>query len=306
VVISELNDFRHIFFTGSDADLPPRAGVRVRGEFPLTRPPRSEGARLARNLDDTASDPDPLVQWLMHKAGVDPWAYRPQPLARRLPACLRHLRTTCPVTAIDLLEREQRLVPTALDALLIGVSEFFRDAAVFSHLEKVVIPELLRTRRSLRICSVGSSGGQELYSMAILLAEAGALEDSYLLGVDCRPEAIKRAAQGVFNSLEGLPIQHRTPYFRQVDDNWVASEHLRRHLNWHQSDLFTWADQSPWDIILFRNVAIYLKDAHASEAWRRLTARLVPDGFFVTGKAEVPPHGLELTRSAASVYRKHP
>lgn len=295
-----LHDLSHIFFSGSELAASDGRAVKPRGAARSGAAP----SFARRESTESSAEPDPLVRWLLEQVGVDAQIYRASPLVRRLPACLRQLRSDGPASAQALLQRRAELVPLALDALLIGVSEFFRDAAVFDHLQRVVLPELLRPGRPLRVCSVGSSAGQELYSLAILLAEAGALDGAQLLGVDCRPEAVARASRGVFPSLEGLPSAFREKYFRADAEGWAAIEPLRRALAWETSDLFAWKNSEPWDLILFRNVAIYLTEQHTCRAWEKLTAQLAPGGCIVTGKAETPPRHLQLHRSAHSVYRK--
>ena len=73
----------------------------------------------------------------------------------------------------------------ALNALLIGVTGFFRDEGAFAHLQDVAIPELLRNSPSPRMLCVGCSDGAEPYSLAITLLEAGG-RDFSIRGIDCR------------------------------------------------------------------------------------------------------------------------
>ena len=92
------------------------------------------------------------------------------------------------------------LVPKALESLLIGTTEWFRDEPVFEQLEKQVLPMLLHRTDNLRVWSAGASEGLELYSLAVLLAKCGRLSGSHLLGSDCRVEAIDRAERGIYGA----------------------------------------------------------------------------------------------------------
>ncbi len=227
---------------------------------------------------------------------------------RRVQACLRQLRVTSPDSARDLVERRPELLPLVLNIALIGVSEFFRDRPVFAQLEKNVLPELLEKRRCLRVCSVGASGGQEIYSIAILLAEAGVIERSMLLGVDCRADAVRSAHAGIFGprDMAGVEEDRRERFFQPTDNGcWAISSVIKNRIRWRVQDLLELDEPQSWDLILFRNVAIYFNDTHVVEAWRRLCGQLAPGGFFVTGKAEKPPGFLPLTRVAPSIYRKN-
>ncbi|CAM2963963.1 CheR family methyltransferase [Rariglobus hedericola] len=249
----------------------------------------------------------PLMAWMLERAGLEPAAYRPAAMQRRVSACLRQLRVSTPDSARELLERKPEMLPFALNTVLIGVSEFFRDRAAFDYLESEVLPQLLKTRGGLRVCSAGSSGGQELYSVAMLLAEAGVLEACALLGVDCRSDAIKRAAKGVYSAedMAGIEPERCRRFFEIAGLRWMVQPVLKKQIQWEAADLLTFKADAPFDLILFRNVSIYLNEAHGTETWGRLCDQLTPGGFLITGKAEKPPATLPLVRVAHSIYRKN-
>lgn len=249
---------------------------------------------------------NPFAAWVLQQSGLDPAAYRPKPIERRVLACLRQLRVFSTHSARRLLDRSPWFLPVALDALLVGVSEFFRDPAVFERLQFDVLPELLRTHRGIRVYSAGVSAGQELYSVAILLDTMQALEPSELLGVDCRPQAIAEASAGIFSEQElaGLTATQRDTYFRRQNGRRVASPRLGARLDWRCASITEFSEPQPRQLVLFRNVAIYLQPQAEAEMWTHLYGQLETGGFLVTGKAEQPPATLPLTRIARSIYRK--
>ncbi len=274
-----------------------------------------DGRRL-----DTSSDPpnrrrsgsqagelDPFLDWLFTQAGLDPGAYQARALQRRLAACLRALRVPSTGAARALLEERRELLPLCVDAALIGVSAFFRDEPVFEQLRLSVLPELLKDRRGLRVCSTGCAEGQELYSIAMLLGELGALEKTELLGIDCRPEAIARARAGCFpeKELETIAPTLRNRYFSRAGGRACVAAELAARMRWVLRDMFAPAQAEPaWDLILFRNVAIYLRAERAARLWEQLANSLSPGGALVTGKAERPPDRLPLRRISTCIYRK--
>lgn len=248
---------------------------------------------------------DPFLDWLIQRGGLDGGAYRPAAIQRRLPACLRQLRVASPRAARELLERRPELVSGALSAVLIGVSDFFRDEAVFEVLRGEVLPELVRERVEVRVCSVGCSAGQELYSVAMLLAEFGALERGDLLGVDCRADAVARATAGRFarHEMADVEPQRMERFFHAADGGGTLRAELRARTRWQVADVLTFDPGASWDLILFRNVAIYLEETRLEGVWARLVSRLAPGACLVTGRAEQPPSGLPLRRVAPCVYR---
>jgi chemotaxis protein methyltransferase CheR len=253
-----------------------------------------------------AGELDPLIAWLLGRAGLKSSAYRPTAMQRRVPACLRQLRVDSVESARALLERRPELLPVVLNTALIGVSEFFRDQPVFECVEKNVVPALARLRRSLRVCSAGVSGGQEIYSVAMLLAEAGVLGEAVLLGVDCRADAIRRAREGFYGAedMSGVTPERRERFFEPSNGRWAVRPELKARIQWGIHDLLDFDAGGPCDLILFRNVAIYFNEPHSCGVWTHLCDQLAPGGFIVTGKAERPPSALPLVRIGPSVYRK--
>lgn len=266
--------------------------------------PRERSRRPAQTTGPESIEP--FLEWLLQRSGLEAGAYRPRALHRRLAACLRHCRVPTPEAARTLLEAKPDSMPAALNSVLIGVSAFFRDPKIFQFLREVVLPELLRTQGNVRIYSAGASEGQELISAALLLAESGALARSELLGVDCRRDAIEhaRAARFAPDALTGIDATLRGRYFRPAGGKWVLAPELKQTMRWRVADLISFREAPAWDLILFRNVAIYLNDQHATKAWRNLCEQLRPGGFMIAGTAERPPKELPLTRVGTAVFRK--
>jgi chemotaxis methyl-accepting protein methylase len=287
-------DLRHVCFEGR-----PVVG-RCHGAA------RSAGNSIvsSHSLRPTTAPAHGFVAWVMSRAGLDAKLYRHHPLARRLPACLRALRVGSADDARELLEDRPDLLPVAVNSLLIGVTEFFRDSHVFDNLRTSVLPDLAN-RRPLRVWSVGCSTGEELYSVAILLAEAGLLSGSFLLGTDCRIEAVERARFAVYRdaTVGTLPDTIRERYFEPAGNRWRVIEPLRQ-AHWEAAHLGVTVADGPWDMILWRNMAIYLNPGPAEMLWGRLSRALAPGGFLIVGKAERPPSGLELMPVCRCIYRR--
>jgi chemotaxis methyl-accepting protein methylase len=286
---------RHVCFEGKQATLPRREAAPKTCR--LCGPSR---APLA-----TAQRRDRFIDWVIGRAGLDAGLYRGEPLLRRLPACLRTLKVRSVEDARKLLEDRPELLPAAVSALLIGVTEFFRDRAVFEKLRAEVLPPLAAKDGPLRIWSAACASGEELYSLAILLAEAGLLGRSFLLGTDCRIEAVERARSALYDAaaVRLLEPAIRQRYFEPAGKSWQPVESLRRQTCWKVADLAEQIEEGPWDIILWRNLAIYLTAKPAATIWRRLAGALSAHGILIAGKAEWPPAGLGLLSLCRCVYR---
>ncbi len=289
-------DLRHVCFAGR----PAAATRRKTGRGAYQRLGPTHGPLL------TAEPAAGFVAWVIDRAGLDASLYRHRPLLRRLPACLRTLQVHSAEEARELLEDRPDLLPAAVSSLLIGVTEFFRDPAVFEGVRAEVLPSLAARRRPLRVWSVGCSTGEELYSVAILLAEAGLLAHSFLLGTDCRTEAIEQARSAIYHAAAVSLLQPAIcrKYIESAGNSWRLIEPLRQQVRWQVADLGEKTADGPWDIILWRNLAIYLNPGPAETLWRRLAGALASEGYLIVGKAERPPAGLGLAPVCRCVYRK--
>jgi chemotaxis methyl-accepting protein methylase len=244
-----------------------------------------------------------LMPFLFREAGLDVSRYRTAGLARRQAACLRALGASSPGEAWRIITERPERIPAAIDSVLLGVTEFFRDQDVFTLMENEVIPLILRMTTRPRIWSAACSSGQELYSVALMLEQAGALPDCELLGTDCREEALRCAARGAFEEASKFGGPHSGRMLRDGTRIRVP-ESVRRCVRWLRRDILTSVEDGPWDLILWRNMAIYLTPEAATEVWLRLSAGLRPGGYLICGKAERPPRGPGLQRIAPSIYRK--
>ncbi|MGO9379460.1 MAG: CheR family methyltransferase [Dissulfurispiraceae bacterium] len=249
--------------------------------------------------------PGQFISWIFQHAGLAIDGYRCEPLQRRLSACLRALHAGTEAQARQLLVQQPDLLPKAISALLIGVTEFFRDPSVFETVRTKILPQLASPTRPLRVWSAGCSNGAELYSLAILLEQIGLLECSFLLGSDCRHDAIERAQTALYNSseLRNMEPSDRRRYFNDAGSFWQPIELLRRHVSWKVADLAQGIEEGPWDIILWRNMAIYLETGAAESVWQGLASSMTPEGVLIVGRAERPPAALPLINVQRCIYR---
>jgi chemotaxis methyl-accepting protein methylase len=265
------------------------------------------------NVDSVGSIPSAIAQeplnefitWVLESAGLPALAYRSAPIHRRLASCVRTLKAGSIPEARRLLMKYPHLHAKAIDSLMIGVTEFSRDPAVFDALQKIVRADPAMQANPIRIWSAGCSNGAELYSVAILLAEAGLLDRSTLVGTDFRGAAIREAQAGLYNEagVRLMDASLREKYLLRTGGKWQIAESLRAHVQWRVRNLLAGCENGPWDIILWRNMAIYLKPEPAFQVWDAMIKELRPGGFLIAGKAERPPVSTGLAAIGPCIYR---
>jgi chemotaxis methyl-accepting protein methylase len=281
--------------------------------------PPAHGAAGARGGPDgpgLSDDEASFLCGLFARVGLGLRHYKPETLARRLPACLRALRAANVAHARGILRRSPHLAWPAVGAVVIGVTSFFRDPPVFEALRRVALPVLLghcrAAGRRLRVWSAGCSDGAELYSVAMLLDECGALSGGRceLIGTDCRPEAVARAASGAYDppAVRGVPHRLLVRYFDYDHDGgrYRVSPALQDAVRWRVADVLDPASApgGRFDLVLCRNLAIYLQPDATAALWGRLQSALRPLGVLALGKAERPVgvRGLRPLGAAPCLY----
>jgi chemotaxis methyl-accepting protein methylase len=305
-VVSQAACFRHVVFPDSIGGYGRAVNVAPHQLGVEPTPSTGQGP----GPDPMTPEVESFLRWLLARAGLSFGRYKPDMLQRRLPACLRAMRAASPAHARSILRHNPAVLRSSLGALLIGVTGFFRDEVVFESLRRGPLPLLLRRSagRPLRVWSAGCSDGAELYSVAMLMAEAGALGPGRveLLGTDVRPEALERAAAGAFDAaaVNGVPADLLARYFHVEGGRYHADATLRRAARWRRADVLAAPEPGPWDVVLCRNLAIYLQPDAAAALWASLASVLRPGGLLVLGKAERPMGIAGLSAKGPCIYRR--
>ena len=208
----------------------------------------------------------------------------------------RGIATLDELITILVMGKEPALSNQVVEALLNNETYFFRDRAPFDLLARHALPKLAAKRdpgRRIRIWSAGCSTGQEVYSIAMLFAEnpdkwRGWTID--VLGSDVSAGVVDRARSGTYTQFEvqrGLGINQMIRWFEECDDGWRAVEPLRKVVRFQVHNLM----ESPphpgdFDIVLCRNVLLYLTPEKRRIAFDRLASALALDGWLMLGAGE--------------------
>jgi chemotaxis protein methyltransferase CheR len=183
--------------------------------------------------------------------------------------------------------------------LTTGETYFWRDHAVFEALEQHVLPDLLaarRSRRALRVWSAACSTGEEPYSLAILLDRLlldRAAWDLTVLATDLNPASLETARRGLYRpwALRDVPAAVRERYFRGQGARGIEVDpEIRQLVHFETTNLVEPFPPSvtgaPMDLILCRNVLMYLTPEAAARVVVQLRAALAEDGWLLVAPAE--------------------
>jgi chemotaxis protein methyltransferase CheR len=181
-----------------------------------------------------------------------------------------------------------------VEAMTTNETLFFRDLAPFEALRKHVLPKVRErnsSSRSLSIWSAAASTGQEAYSIAIILLEAGLADwNIRILGTDLNESVLERARTGRYLQVEvnrGLPAASLVKYFDRQGLEWQLKEYVRRMVRFEPFDLRrSMTGKGPFDIIFCRNVLIYFDLETKRQILSEIYRTMVPGGFVTLGAAE--------------------
>ena len=207
---------------------------------------------------------------------------------------LRDLNLATLDDLVGAVQRSPDIADQAVDALLNQESSFFRDGAVIELVaEAVAAIRADQQGRRVRIWSAGCSVGQEPLSLAMVFAEQESQDESLhpdIVATDVSESALTRARAGRYSHFEiqrGLPIRRMMRWFDQQGEDWVAKPDLVRRIAFRRINLV--ADPLPvgrFDVILCRNVLLYLPADLRRRVLDRFATVIRPGGLLVLGAGE--------------------
>src|SRR6266513_2937505 len=236
-----------------------------------------------------------LLEAIVRRYGFDFREYAPASLKRRL---WRRIHAEKLTTVSGLQERVLH-DPAAMERLLldlsINVTAMFRDPLFYSAFREKVIP-LLRTYPFVRIWHAGCSTGEEVYSMAILLEEAGLYDRTRLYATDINDVVLQQARRGIFpldrmqeytdNYIRAGGQRSFSEYYTAMYDGALFSPALTRNVVFSQHNLVTDRSFSEFNVIFCRNVLIYFDRTLQDRVHSLFYESLVMFGILALGSKE--------------------
>lgn len=190
---------------------------------------------------------------------------------------------------------DETMLPRLLGYLTVQVSEMFRDPAYFRAIREKVVPHL-RTYPSLKIWVAGCSGGEEVYSLAILFREEGLEDRTIFYATDINQDALETASRGIYalDRIKTFTENHRlsggksslSDYYTTAYGNAVFDKSLRERVVFSDHSLVTDAVFAEMHLISCRNVLIYFNRDLQDRAIGLFRESLVRSGFLGLGSKE--------------------
>ena len=257
----------------------------------------SKAASKAKATDTALEDIEIelFVRALKLRHGYDFTQYAPASLRRRV-LQLAHAHHADTVSALTTrLLHEPDFLPLVLEGLSVPVSEMFRDPDVFKALREQVFP-VLASYPQINVWQAGCAHGQEVYSLAILLEEAGLYERTQIYATDFNEAALKHAQEGIYpakeaqlwsrNYLAAGGSHTLADYYSARYELIKLDQRLRRNVIFANHNLVTDEVFCEAHLVLCRNVLIYFSDPLQDRTLSLFRDSLVRGGFLCLGTRE--------------------
>lgn len=272
--------------------------------------------------DQTKPDTDPFPQdqasyaavlsALKEESHIDFTLYRDTTIKRRI---LRRMALRSVTTLPDYLRtltEDENEITILLKDVLINVTSFFRDAAVFEAVRTLVFPRLTHPKGNdnlIRLWVVACSTGQEAYSLAIELIEHFDHESNrrpiQIFATDISESSLVTARAGIYPATienEVSPERLRR-HFTRVPEGYRVNKSVRDMCVFARHDVTTDIPFSKIDLISCRNVLIYLTPALQARVIPTLFYTLNPGGFLVLGSSETVGRAADLFDTIDAKHR---
>jgi len=198
--------------------------------------------------------------------------------------------------------------------LTINVSSFFRNEEVFNYIENYLATIEEKKCQRLRIWSIGCSKGQEAYSIAMIVENLNINASGIQVSIDAsdiNDEVLKEAKLGIYNKkeIENVPERYRK-YFHYLDDNRFAiDDKIKKYVKYRRENLLNLKIYNNYyNIVLCRNLLIFMKPIYHEMIYEILNKAMVKDGLLILGLTEnLHPkfkESWEILSRKLKIYRK--
>ena len=236
-----------------------------------------------------------LLESIRFTYGYDFTEYAAASVKRRI----RHFMTTHRFPSIHALSRsllkEDTVFEQFIQQLTVNVTEMFRDPAFFKSLQENVIRRLA-TYPFIKIWIAGASTGEEVYSIAILLREAGLLERSVIYATDINQKALQTAKEGIYhlknmktytsNYIKAGGRHSFSDYYKAQYDGALIDRSLKKNIVFSVHNLAVDRSFNEFQLISCRNVMIYFNRQLQDKTVDLFYESLCPFGFLALGNKE--------------------
>lgn len=267
--------------------------------------------------DEDTEDPfDRLTAFVEDEMSFATSHYNDSYLDRRFSSRMRRTGREDYAAYLDKLRTDADEQQELLDALSINVTGFFRNPDVWDGVRDV-LRDLSNDGGRIHVWSAACADGREPYSLAMLARDDPRIDDEAVsvLATDINESALSTAREGVYESTRtvdvGDQLEYLSNYHRYVEesgDRFEMREDVRDLVTFECHDLINGEPKSGYDLVLCRNLFIYIDNEYKQPILRTIARSLCANGYLVIGKAEtIPPQlksAFEVVDGRMRIYQR--
>jgi len=269
------------------------------------------------NIEDV--EVDLLLSGLKQRYGYDFTGYARASLKRRLAELTNYFEVKHLSELLSVMLYDEAVAQTVINSISVPTSEFFRDALVWKKMRETILPQL-NSFPWINIWQVGCGRGEETYTLAILLHEAGLLKKARIFTSDINPAFLDEARNGSWsqrrmeewrrNYLNSGGSGDFDAYFESHGDEVAIQDHLKHSIEFIQHNLVEDDVFKEVQCVVCRNVLIYFGEVLQAKVLNLFTRSLERGGYLLLGRSEkifdlrAQYPALEEFGGSPTVYRK--
>ncbi|WP_276301443.1 CheR family methyltransferase [Halorussus lipolyticus] len=257
-----------------------------------------------------------LLEYVESDLGFATSYYDDSYLDRRVSSRMRRTDADDYAEYLDLLSDDESEQEALLDAFSVNVTSFFRNPEVWEEMRSV-LRRLSDERDRLRLWSAACSDGREPYSLSMLALDDPEVDDASIeiTATDIDEEILSAARRGVYQNTRTTdigeqlaPLDEYERYVERDDTRFSVTDAVKELVSFERHDLINGDPKSNFDLVVCRNLFIYIDAEHKLPILETVSKSLAEGGYLVIGKTETLPETLkpafEPVARRLRIYRK--
>ena len=222
--------------------------------------------------------------------------YKDKCMKRRIAIRMRSCQCSDTDEYSELLRQSEQELDQLKKTLMIHVSHFFRNPSMFEKLQADILPSLFKKaaldREKLRFISLGCAGGEESYSLGIILRENHSRHLLHtpveICAYDIDNDILQAAVRAEYNDdrLKELPDFLKERYFAANGQRMQLTDDIRGMVSFHQRNIMDVETFESCQLVLCRNTLIYFTRRDQEKILLGISNIMQTGGILVLGKSE--------------------
>jgi chemotaxis protein methyltransferase CheR len=257
-----------------------------------------------------------LLEYIEAEMDFESGFYNDSYLDRRITARIRRTDVDDYRSYQRLLERDEDERAALLDSLSINVTGFFRNPEAWEKL-RLVLRDLTADNRRVRVWSAPCADGREPYSVAMLALDDPEIDDSAvdITATDINRDVLRDARRGEYETSQTTdiaeelePLADSSQYIDRDGDRFTVRDGVRDAVSFEQHDLIRGDPKRNFDLVLCRNLLIYIDADFKLPIFETIRGSLRDGGYLMIGMTETLPSecrgGFDPVHKQHRIYRR--